>query len=54
MEWNASVLRRLAYSSRFGAMEPRFGSPVPVISMAANHVIDFTVEPRYFEVPSSK
>lgn len=35
------LLRRLAYPCRFGDMVPRFGSPVPVISMTTNHVIDF-------------
>ena len=54
MERLGMLLWRLAYSSRFGDMEPLFGSPVPVLSMAANNVTDFTVEPRYFEVPSSK
>ena len=41
MEDLCMLLRRLAYPCRFGDMVPRFGSPVPVISMATNHVIDF-------------
>ena len=41
MEGLCMLLRRLAYPCRFGDMVPRFGSPVPVISMATNHVIDF-------------
>jgi len=35
------LLRQLAYPWRFGDMVPRFGSPVPIISMATNHVVDF-------------
>ena len=41
MEGLCMLLRRLAYPCRFGDMVPPFGSPVPVISMATNHVIDF-------------
>ena len=41
MEGLCMLLRRLAYPCRFGDMVPRFGCPVPVISMATNHVIDF-------------
>ena len=32
--------RRLAYPCRFGDMVPRFGKPVPVLSMVTNTVID--------------
>ena len=35
------LLRRLAYPCRFSDMLPRCGCPVPMISMATNHVIDF-------------
>ena len=41
MEGLCMLLRRLAYPCRFGDMVSRFGSPVPVLSMATNHVIDF-------------
>ena len=41
MEGLCMLLRRLAYPCRFGDMVSRFGSAVPVLSMATNHVIDF-------------
>ncbi|XP_068742300.1 uncharacterized protein [Montipora capricornis] len=41
MEGLCILLRRLAYPCRFGDMVPRFGKPVPVLSMVTNHVIDY-------------
>ena len=41
MEGLCMLLRRLAYPCRFGDMVPRFGCPVPVMSMVTNHLIDF-------------
>ena len=41
MEGLCMLLRPLAYPCRFGDMVSRFGSTVPILSMATNHVIDF-------------
>ena len=41
MEGLRILLRRLAYPCRFGDMVPRFGKPVPVLSMVTNAVIDY-------------
>ena len=41
MEGLCMLLRRVAYPCRYGDMVHRFGRPVPVISMAVNHVIDY-------------
>mgnify|MGYP000217630441 FL=1 len=41
MESLCILLRRLAYPCRFGDMVPRFGKPVPVLSMVTNTVIDY-------------
>ena len=41
MEGLCILLRRLAYPCRFGDMVPRFGKPVPVLSMVSNTVIDY-------------
>ena len=41
MEGLCTLLRRLPCPCRFVDMIPRFGSPVPVISMVTNHAIDF-------------
>ena len=34
-------LRRLAYPCRYSDMIPRFGRPIPVLSMVTNEVLDF-------------
>ena len=36
------LLRRLCYPCRYSDMIPRFGLPVPVLSMVSNDVLDFT------------
>lgn len=43
MEWIllCILLRRLAYPCRFGDVVPRFGKPVPALSMVTNTVIDY-------------
>ena len=41
MEGLCMLLQWLAYPWRFGDMVPCFGSPVPIISMATNHAVDF-------------
>ena len=41
MEGLCILLRRLAYLCRFGDMVPRFGKPVPVLSMVTYIVIDY-------------
>ena len=41
MEGLCILLKLLAYPCRFGDMVPRFGKPVPVLSMVPNHVIDY-------------
>ena len=41
MEGLCILLRQLAYPCRFGDMVPRFGKPVPVLSMVTNHVTDY-------------
>ena len=41
MEGLCMLLKRLAYPCRYGDMVPRFGRPVPVISMVTNHVLDY-------------
>ena len=35
------LLRRLSYPCRYGDMIPRFGRPVPVLSMVTNTVLDY-------------
>ena len=35
------LLRRLAYPCRYSDMLPRFGRPVPVLSMVSNQVLDY-------------
>ena len=35
------LLKRLAYPSRYGDLIYHFGRPVPVFSMATNHVLDY-------------
>ena len=35
------LLKRLAYPCRYGDLIYRFGRPVPVFSMATNHVLDY-------------
>ena len=44
MEGLCMVLRRLAYPCRYSDLIPRFGRPVPVLSMISNEVIDFIFE----------
>ena len=41
MEGLCMLLKRLAYPCRYGDLIYRFGRPVPVFSMATNHVLDF-------------
>ena len=40
MEGLCMLLRRFAYPCRYSDMVPRFGRPVPVLSMATNKVLD--------------
>ena len=44
MEGLCAVLRKLAYPCRCSDLIPRFGRPVPELSMISNHVIDFIYE----------
>ncbi|RUA05602.1 MAG: hypothetical protein DSY43_04245 [Gammaproteobacteria bacterium] len=41
MEALCILLRRLSYPCRYSDMLPRFGMPVPVLSMVCNQVIDY-------------
>ena len=41
MEGLCILLRRLAYPCRYSDIIPRFGLPVPVLSMVCNDVLDF-------------
>ena len=41
MEGLCILLRRLAYPCRYSDITPRFGLPVPVLSMVCNDVLDF-------------
>ena len=41
MEGLCILLRRLAYPCRYSHIIPRFGLPVPVLSMVCNDVLDF-------------
>ena len=41
MEGLCMVLRRMAYPCRYSDLIPRFGWPVPVLSMICNRVIDY-------------
>ena len=41
MEGFCMLLKRLAYPCRYGDLIYRFGRPVPVFSMATNHVLDY-------------
>ena len=41
MEALCILLRRLSYPCRFGDIIPRFGLPVPVLSMVSNQVLDY-------------
>ena len=38
------LLKRLAYPCRFSDMIPRFGKPVPILSMITNTVVDYIYE----------
>lgn len=44
MEGLRILLRRLAYPCRYSDMIPRFGLPVPVLSMVCNDVLDFVYD----------
>ena len=44
MEGLCKLLRRLAYPCRYSDIIPRFGLPVPVLSMVCNDVLDFVYE----------
>ena len=44
MEGLCILLRRLAYPCRYSDIIPRFGLPVPVLSMVCNDVLDFVYE----------
>ena len=41
MEGLCMLLRRLAYPCRYSDMIPRFSTPIPVLSMVTNEVVDF-------------
>ena len=41
MEGLCMLLRRFAYPCRYSVTVPRFGRPVPVLSMATNTVLDY-------------
>ena len=41
MEVLCILLRRLSYPCRFSDIIPRFGQPVPVLSMVSNQVLDY-------------
>ena len=41
MEGLCMLRRRLAYLCRYSDMIPRFGRPIPVLSMGTNEVLDF-------------
>ena len=41
MEGLCMLLKRLAYPCRYGDLIHRFGRPVPLLSMATNHVLDY-------------
>ena len=41
MEALCILLRRLSYPCRFSDIIPRFGRPVPVLSMVSNQVLDY-------------
>ena len=41
MEGLCMLLKRLSYPCRYGDLIYRFGRPVPVFSMATNHVLDY-------------
>ena len=38
------LLRRLAYPCRYSDMPPRFGRPVPVLSIISNQVLDYAYD----------
>ena len=44
MEDLCMVLRRMAYPCRYSDLIPRFGRPVPVLSMICNPVVDLLFE----------
>ncbi|XP_068690859.1 uncharacterized protein [Montipora foliosa] len=44
MEGLCILLRRLAYPCRYSDIIPRFGLPVPVLSMVCNDVLDFVYD----------
>jgi len=50
MEGLCMLLQRLAYPCIFGDMVNCFGSPVPVISMATNHVIYFIYNTHRYHI----
>ena len=41
MEALCMLLKRLSYPCRYADMVPRFGRPIPVLSMVTNQVLDF-------------
>ena len=44
MEGLCILLRRLAYPCRYSDMVPRFGRPVPVLSMISSQVLDYVYD----------
>ena len=44
MEALCILLRRLAYPCRYSDMLPRFGRPVPVLSIISNQVLDYVYD----------
>ena len=50
MEGLCMVLRRMAYPCRYSDLIPRFGRPVPVLSMICNRVVDFIFDSHVHRV----
>ena len=44
MEALCMLLKRLSYPCRYADMVPRFGRPIPVLSMVTNQFLDFTYD----------
>ena len=52
MEGLCMVLRRMAYPCRYSDLIPRFGRPVPVLSMICNRVIDYIYDSHVHRLTS--
>ena len=52
MEGLCMVLRRMAYPCRYSDLIPRFGRPVPILSMICNRVIDYIYDSHVHRLTS--